>query len=186
MATALPYHEPDILSIVILSSFVLLANAVDFILDKLVYCGLVGQIFIGIAFGPPGGKLLNAEAENVIVQLGYLGLILMVYEGGVSTSFAAVKDNLWLSIAVALTGITLPIALSFSLKGLMTSTTNLQAFAAGAALCSTSLGTTFNVLAASGLTTTRLGTVLTTAAMLDDVVGLIMVQVISNLGGSGV
>lgn len=59
----------------------------------------------------------------------------------------------------------------------------MQAFAAGAALCSTSLGATFTVLSTSGLTQTRLGTVLSTAAMLDDVVGLIMVQVISDLGG---
>ena len=85
---------------------------------------------------------------------------------------------------MALTGIALPIVLSFSLKGLWSGTTNLQAYAAGAALCSTSLGTTFSVLNASGLTNTRLGTVLATAAMLDDVVGLIMLQVISNLGGS--
>lgn len=62
--------------------------------------------------------------------------------------------------------------------------TPLQSFAAGAALCSTSLGTTFTVLDTSGLTTTRLGVILTSAAMMDDVVGLIMVQVISNLGSS--
>jgi Kef-type K+ transport system membrane component KefB len=58
-----------------------------------------------------------------------------------------------------------------------------QAFAAGAALCSTSLGTTFTVLGSSGLSASRLGVVLTSAAMMDDVVGLVMVQVISNLGG---
>jgi Kef-type K+ transport system membrane component KefB len=57
-----------------------------------------------------------------------------------------------------------------------------QAFAAGAALCSTSLGTTFTVLATSGLAESRLGVVLTSAAMMDDVVGLIMVQIISSLG----
>lgn len=62
--------------------------------------------------------------------------------------------------------------------------TPLQAFAAGAALCSTSLGTTFTILNTSGLSTSRLGIVLTSAAMLDDVVGLIMVQVISVLGTS--
>ena len=62
--------------------------------------------------------------------------------------------------------------------------TPLQAFAAGAALCSTSLGTTFSVLATSGLSETRLGTALTSAAMMDDVAGLVMVQVISNLGKS--
>ncbi|QPC76484.1 hypothetical protein HYE68_007236 [Fusarium pseudograminearum] len=66
----------------------------------------------------------------------------------------------------------------------MLDATPLQAFAAGAALCSTSLGTTFTILGTSGLSSTRLGVVLTSAAMMDDVVGLIMVQVISNLGGN--
>lgn len=75
----------------------------------------------------------------------------------------------------------MPIALSFTLIPLLDATP-LQAFAAGAALCSTSLGTTFTFLAASGLSCTRLGTVLTTAAMLDDVVGLVMVKVIEELG----
>lgn len=72
--------------------------------------------------------------------------------------------------------------LSFILQSLL-GASPLQAFSAGAALCSTSLGTTFTILGTSGLSTTRLGVVLTSAAMMDDVVGLIMVQVISNLGG---
>jgi len=74
-------------------------------------------------------------------------------------------------------------ALSFILQSLVKATP-IQAFAAGAALCSTSLGTTFTILSTSGLSTTRLGTVLSSAAMMDDVIGLVMVQVISNLGES--
>lgn len=58
----------------------------------------------------------------------------------------------------------------------------MQAFAAGAALCSTSLGTTFTVLDTSGLTETRLGVVLSSAAMMDDVVGLVILGVIASLG----
>jgi hypothetical protein len=72
---------------------------------------------------------------------------------------------------------------SFILKELV-SATFLQAFAAGAALSATSLGTTFTILSTTQLTTTRLGVVATSAAMIDDVVGLVMVQIISNLGGS--
>ncbi len=64
----------------------------------------------------------------------------------------------------------------------MIDATPIQSFAAGAALCSTSLGTTFTVLSTSGLASTRLGSVLATAAMMDDVVGLVMVQVVSSLG----
>lgn len=77
----------------------------------------------------------------------------------------------------------MPLGLSFVLQSL-TGATPLQAFAAGAALCSTSLGTTFTVLGSSGLINSRLGVVLTSAAMIDDVVGLVMVRIISNLGGS--
>lgn len=100
-------------------------------------------------------------------------------------SFSSLNANLALSIAVAITGIGLPNALSFMLQELA-GASSLQAFSAGAALCSTSLGTTSIILGTSGLTNTRLGTVLTTAAILDDVVCLIMVQVISNLGTSAI
>ena len=89
-----------------------------------------------------------------------------------------------ISIGVAVTGICGPIGLSFVLERLLEASP-LQAFAAGAALCSTSLGTTFAILSACGLQATRLGSVLTTAAMLDDIVGLVMVQVISSLVGDG-
>ncbi|KAL0941551.1 sodium/hydrogen exchanger family protein [Colletotrichum truncatum] len=181
---SLAYHEPSITTIIILSGFLLLLNTVNYGLDKLVYCGLIGQVFLGIAWGTPGAKWLSEEMENSIMQLGYLGLILIVYEGGLSTSFKSLKANLLLSIGVAITGIAVPIGLSFTLQSLV-GASPLQAFAAGAALCSTSLGTTFTVLGTSGLSTTRLGVVLTSAAMMDDVVGLIMVQVVSNLGGGG-
>ncbi|KAF9773937.1 hypothetical protein IL306_008150 [Fusarium sp. DS 682] len=182
MEASLPYHEPSITIIAILSSFLLLLSLVNYGLDKIAYCGLIGQIALGIAWGTPGAKWLSREVEDAIVQLGYLGLILLVFEGGLSTSFRSLKANLGLSSIVATTGILLPIGLSFAVMPMLNATP-LQAFAAGAALCSTSLGTTFTILGTSGLSATRLGVVLTSAAMMDDVIGLIMVQVISNLGG---
>lgn len=77
-----PYHEPEIPIILIHSSFLLLLNVVNFLLDKAVYCGLLGQVFIGVAWGTPGANWLGGHAEEVIVQLGYLELLLLVYEGG--------------------------------------------------------------------------------------------------------
>jgi len=104
-------------------------------------------------------------------------------EGGLSTDVKTLRANLALSATVAIIGISAPIALSFILRQIL-DITPLQAFTAGAALCSTSLGTTFTILQTSGLFESRLGVVLTSAAMMDDVVGLVMVQMISNLGGS--
>ncbi|KAM0718665.1 hypothetical protein Q7P37_005736 [Cladosporium fusiforme] len=178
---ALPYHEPGIVTILIISSFLLLLNAINYTLDRIVYCGLVGQILVGTAWGVPGAQWLSQAVQESVMQLGYLGLILIVYEGGLSTSIPTLKRNLPLSATVALIGISAPIALSYVLQAMLPITA-LQAFAAGAALCSTSLGTTFTVLSTSGLTESRLGVVLTSAAMMDDVIGLVMVQVISSLG----
>lgn len=103
--------------------------------------------------------------------------------GGLSTSFASLKADLTLSTIIAVTGVAIPIGLSFCLKPLV-SATLLQSFAAGTALCSTSLGTTLTILSTSGLSKTRLGTVITGAAVLDDIAGLVLVQIVSNLGRS--
>uniref|UniRef100_A0A8H7N2Z7 Cation/H+ exchanger transmembrane domain-containing protein n=1 Tax=Bionectria ochroleuca TaxID=29856 RepID=A0A8H7N2Z7_BIOOC len=184
MESSLSYHEPSVVIIAILSGFLLLTNVVNYGLDKIAYCGLIGQVAIGMAWGTPGGKLLDSDIENAVMQLGYLGLILLVFEGGLATSFKTLKANIVLSSGVALTGIAVPMGFSFLLQS-MVGASSLQAFAAGAALCSTSLGTTFTILGTSGLSSTRLGVVLTSAAMMDDVVGLIVVQIVSNLGNGG-
>jgi Kef-type K+ transport system membrane component KefB len=84
--TSLPYHEPDIVTILVLASFLLLSNLVNYALNRILYCGLIGQILIGIAWGTPGAKWLDKTAETAMVQLGYLGLILLVYEGAKSTT----------------------------------------------------------------------------------------------------
>ncbi|KAI5840584.1 Cation/H+ exchanger, partial [Tricharina praecox] len=165
-------------------SFLLLLNIVNHLLDALTYCGLVGQVLLGVFWGTPLGGLLPRTTESTVVTLGYLGLILIVYEGGLNTALRPLMQNLVLSSIVAATGIALPIALSF-LLGPLAGATSLQCFAAGAALSATSLGTTFTILASAGMADTRLGTVLTSAAMMDDVIGLVMIQVVASLGGSG-
>ncbi|KAH3056311.1 hypothetical protein KXV27_009537 [Aspergillus fumigatus] len=183
LQNALAYHEPGIKTILIQTSFLLALNWVNTLLDKLIYCGLIGQLLIGIAWGVPGANWLELDVQKTIQQLGYLGLLLLVYEGGLSTSFSQLKSNIGLSSMVAITGIAVPMALSFILMSLL-SATPLQAFAAGASLCSTSIGTTFTILSTTGLAKTRLGIVLGSAAMMDDVAGLVMVQIISSLGSA--
>ncbi|KAI0429989.1 Sodium/hydrogen exchanger family-domain-containing protein [Xylaria sp. FL1042] len=184
----LPYHEPSLVELLIPSTFLLALNGINSVLDRTLACGLVGQVLIGTAWGQPGAQWLSLDFQRAVSGLGYLGLILVVYAGGVETDVVALRKNLPLSVAVAATGVIIPIGLSFALlapSGSFLGTTSaslLPAFAAGAALCSTSLGTTFSVLQASGLSRTRLGAVLASAALIDDVVGLVMVRIISSLG----
>lgn len=81
---SLPYHEPDIVTILVQVSFLLLLNVVNAALDRIVFCGLLGQVLVGVAWGTPGAQWLSTHVQEVVVQLGYLGLILLVYEGSCS------------------------------------------------------------------------------------------------------
>lgn len=80
-SAALSYEEPAIKTILIQSSFLLSLNVINWILDNAIYCGLLGQVFVGIAWGVPGANWLSLEVQDTIMQLGYLGLILIVFEG---------------------------------------------------------------------------------------------------------
>lgn len=184
-AQSLPFHEPPIQTILLHTGFLLLLNLVHHVLNQTLYCGLIGQVLLGILFGTPVSGWLSASFQTTVVELGYLGLILLVYEGGLNTSLRPLLNNLALSVCVALTGILVPIALSFAALIPLADASALQAFAGGAAMAATSLGTTFAILSSAGFAETRLGVVLTSAAMMDDVVGLVMIQVVAQLGSSG-
>ncbi len=188
---SLPYHEPTIITILSFTSFLLLLNGIRVVLDRLLYCGLLGEILLGVIWGlPVGGTAWLTEATQETVQaLGYLGLIGLVFEGGLSTSPSQLRATAYMSVSMATIGLLLPIALSllllvfpFSVGDQILHPTPLAAFSAGASLCSTSLGTTFAILSAAGLSKTRVGVVLVGAAMMDDVVGLVMVKIVTALG----
>ena len=79
MATALLYEEPGIATILVLSSFLLLLNIMNYVLNYLIYCGLLGQIFDGVVWSQ--ASLLGDTSESLMVQIGYLSLVLLAYEG---------------------------------------------------------------------------------------------------------
>jgi Kef-type K+ transport system membrane component KefB len=92
----------------------------------------------------------------------------------------------------AIVGILAPVALSIALLSAGFGYEVRESFAIGAALSSTSLGTTFSVIQEAdvgngkgGMVDTRVGTVLVSAALIDDVVGLVMAKVIGEMGGDG-
>lgn len=206
------YHEPTPTTLVILTSFLYFLNLFGWIAQKLLSAGLLGQILIGIIYGTPVAGWLGAEYEEAIVGIGYVGLLIVVFEGmplpsthprfridakqeyegrvltcpgGMTTSLDALVQLLPLSICVALTGLLAPIALSFMLAPAFGFPMT-HAFAAGAALSSTSLGTILTVLQPRvigfDLRQTKVGVVLLSAAVMDDVVAFILAKVLSILG----
>lgn len=148
--------------------------------------GLIGQILLGVLYGAPVGNILHAAWQETFLAVGYIGLILIIFEGGLTVRLDLLKANFLLSLVAATIGITIPIILCYLLLYLGFHYGALETFIVGAALSTTSIGTTFVVLSSSAkidFTQSKVGTVLVSAALFDDIVGLIMVSIISNLGG---
>lgn len=77
---------------------------------------------------------------KTLLVIGYIGLVLIVFEGGLTMQPSTFVPQLPLACIVGLVGVLMPIALTFGLfhgYGYPT----IDAFAAGSALASTSLGT---------------------------------------------
>lgn len=120
--------------------------------------------------------LLSTQADSLLA-------------GGLDFDEELFLSSLPLATIAAVTGVLLPLAFTFALFHAF-SYPSIDALAAGAALASTSLGTTFYVLRSQSgpldLASTRIGTILVGAALIDDIIALVLLSVIKELGDGSV
>jgi Kef-type K+ transport system membrane component KefB len=177
---------PKVVLQLTLISFLFFLSAAGWLSDKLLKAGLIGQITVGVIYGTPLANILPQEWQTTFVGLGYLGLVLIIFEGGLMVRLDMLKNNFWLSLTAATIGVVTPIALCYLILFLGFRHGAIETFIVGAALSTTSLGTTFVTIgsAARGLnfSDTKIGTILISAAVLDDISGLVMASVTSSLG----
>ncbi|CAP79057.1 Pc06g00640 [Penicillium rubens Wisconsin 54-1255] len=182
----LPYHEPGTVDILIVVSFFFFLSLARWVSAAVIQAGIIGQIAVGIIYGVPLANILEHHWQETFVTLGYVGLILIIFEGGLGARVDLLKQNFTLSMIGATTGVVFPIGLSYLLLYLGFGYGAVETFIIGASLSATSLGTTFAVISSTSgsvnLAETRVGSVLVSAAVIDDVVGLIMLSVIGDLG----
>lgn len=81
MLGGLSYQEPSLVHLLVVGSFLYLLNVARVVADHLLYAGLVAEIALGIVYGSPLANTLPVEWETTFTALGYLGLILVVFEG---------------------------------------------------------------------------------------------------------
>ncbi|KAJ4348768.1 uncharacterized protein N0V89_010146 [Didymosphaeria variabile] len=175
-----------VVDILILVSFFTFLWISEYASEKIIRAGIIGPIIVGIIFGQPLANILHHEWQETFLYLGYIGLILIIFEGGLTTRLDLLKANFGLSLIAAATGVLCPIGFSYLLLYLGFGYGAVETFIIGAALSATSLGTTFAVIAGASkdvdLSQTRVGAVLVSAAVMDDVSGLVMSSVIHQLG----
>ena len=142
---------------------------------------LVGQIFAGILLGP---SLLDVVPyAPAWVLLGEIGLVLLVVEAGVDIDVTTLKLIGVRGVIIAIIGSVLPIAIGIGIAfGLGAAPT--EAIAAGSAFGPTSLGIAMNILKSANFINTPTGQLIVAAAIIDDMIALIILSQLTALVGT--
>lgn len=143
---------------------------------------VIGEIAAGILIGPSVLGLVNTG--DMLFFLAELGVILLLIQVGLETDIIELKSVGRASILVAIIGVVLPMAFGFGASSLLGESINTSLFV-GAALTATSIGITARVFGdLRALATVEARTVLG-AAVVDDVLGLIILTVVTRIVEQG-
>lgn len=144
---------------------------------------VIGELLAGVVLGP---SLLGwVEPVQAIRLLAEIGIILLLFEVGLGTDVRRLMHSGKKSVVVALAGFVLPLALGFGLGVVVFDLSFLVALFIGGTLTATSIGITVRVLADLDRQQSREGQVVLGAAVLDDIMGVILLALLYefSLGG---
>jgi Kef-type K+ transport system membrane component KefB len=146
-------------------------------------------IMTGLQFlnhrSPEAVNSIFATQSEVISVIAELGVIVLLFEIGLESDFRQLKKVGIQAFVVAFIGLTAPFAAGT--LGLMYffHVAAIPAIFAGAALTATSIGITSKVLAEIGQLKSKEGQIIVGAAVIDDVLGIIVLAVVASLAKTG-
>ena len=148
------------------------------ILERLRQPAVVGEIVAGVLLGP---SLLGLVHPSALTQgLAEIGAIILLFTVGLETKPRDILQVGWTAALVALLGMIVPFVLGFYYFR-ATDHNMVEAVFVGAALTATSVGITARVLADAGVLSSRVARVILGAAVIDDILAMIVLAVVSSL-----
>jgi Kef-type K+ transport system membrane component KefB len=129
-------------------------------------------------------RIFSSESE-VISVLAEIGVIILLFEIGLESDLRQLKEVGIQATVVACVGVVVPFVAGTA--GLMAifHVAAIPAVFAGAALTATSIGITSKVLAELGQLKSKEGQIIVGAAVIDDVLGIIVLAVVASLAKTG-
>jgi Kef-type K+ transport system membrane component KefB len=146
----------------------------DELFKRLGQPALVGEILGGVLVGPAVLGWYQITPETSL--FAQIGAVLLLFEVGIHTRVGELARVGGTAVAVALLGVTLPFIGGFLVGGALGLSFAGQVFL-GASLTATSVGITSGALRSFGALATRSGRVILGAAVIDDVLAMLIVAV---------
>ncbi|HUL13624.1 MAG TPA: cation:proton antiporter [Methylococcaceae bacterium] len=144
---------------------------------------VVGELLAGVLLGP---SLLGwLEADQVIKLLAEIGIILLLFEVGLETDIRQLVKTGFQSLFVAVSGFILPFVFGFLLSRNLFQLSLLESLFIGGALTATSIGITIRVLTDLQRQNSPEAHVVLGAAVIDDVLGVILLAMLYEFSQAG-
>lgn len=155
---------------------------------------VVGALAAGVILGPSCLGLITLDGSTGVFleELAEIGVILLMFNAGLETDLGELKKNGVASFVTAMIGVIVPLAGGFLGYALYFKTDFndytecLKAVFVGVVLTATSVSITVETLRELGKLKGKVGTTILGAAVIDDIVGIIVLTVVTSLKDTSV
>jgi Kef-type K+ transport system membrane component KefB len=181
---------------ILLTLFVILlaAKLMAELFERLRQPAVVGEILAGVLVGPSLlGWVVTLDATGSLTSLGAIidalaeiGVVFLLFTVGLETRPSDIFKVGGTATIVAILGVIVPFIAGWALLSLWPGYSWIEAVFLGAAMVATSVGITARVLSGMGLITAAASRVILAAAVIDDVIGLLVLAVVSSLAAGSV
>jgi Kef-type K+ transport system membrane component KefB len=157
--------------------FMLCVYVAGIVVSKFQAPALVAHIGMGMLW--MGAGWLPHEFAKPFEAVGCVGLMLMLFDGGVNMDIPVLKKMGGRATAVALSGVVFPMLMAWALFSALGFPV-MEGLACGSALASTGIGFTLTLMKDMGILATPLGQLVAAAAMIDDVSSMILLAMLQG------
>ncbi|MBM3602671.1 MAG: cation:proton antiporter [Alphaproteobacteria bacterium] len=140
---------------------------------------VLGELAAGLLVGVSGLQWLHPD-QQALHLMAQIGVTLLLFEIGLESDMRALLKVGWQALLVGLIGMLAPFGLGLAVM-LASGSGMMAAIFVGAALTATSIGITINVLQQMGCLKTKAGQTILGAAILDDILGVVVLSVVVAL-----
>lgn len=166
------------------------------ICKKLNLPSVIGMIVAGLLIGLisyiPNQDILNETTQEGLGFLSKIGAILILFSAGLETDLKQIKSVGGPAVIITIAGVIVPMCLGFLVATLcnggfanLTHDALLTNLFYGTILTATSVGITVQTLREMGKLNSRVGSTIVAAAIIDDVLGIIVLSFVLAFKGNG-
>jgi Kef-type K+ transport system membrane component KefB len=176
-------HGLQPLVLVGLAAMLLAAKLGGELFERIKQPAVLGELLAGIVIGNLilfGLTAAEPLKTNLVIEgVAQLGVILLLFEVGLESNVSEMLEVGWSSLLVAIAGVVVPFFLGWGVSAyFLPDTPRLVHIFIGSVLCATSVGITARVLKDLGKLNLRESRIILGAAVIDDVIGLMILAVV--------